>query len=472
MREQNEGTRDWAWEEFGQAKLGDARRVSRLVSMASVAAEKPSGVVSAVYRKDAEQQGAYDFLENLSVKAATLVDAAGRSCARRSAEQAFVYVPIDGSSLTIVDHACSKGFGHVGTYTQGLRGLKVITALAVNPAGTPIGIAHLEWWNRQRYGKFASYRPPAKRESQKWRDTIDAILLRFKQEAPELRLWFQLDREGDSKTTLIPLAHSGHAFTVRSRYDRRLEDRGGKRAYLHQRLHSAPVLGEFAIDLPRRGAQPARTAQLRMRSVSSITVATQNKWNRKVVYLQLNVVWVHEVTQGRKKPLDWILLTNQPVATPAQSRKVLQGYCQRWRIEDFHRTWKSGLCNAEQTQLRATQAVQKWATILATVAVRSERLKHLARTCPDQPASIEFTPTELKVLRILKKRQKKRTEVLPRRTPTLEEAVLWIAQLGGYINQKGQGPPGIKTIQRGLDRFLPAVEIIELMGIFKKEMNG
>ena len=40
-------------------------------------------------------------------------------------------------------------------------------------------------------------------------------------------------------------------------------------------------------------------------------------------------------------------------------------------------------------QLRSPDAVIKWATISSAVAARNERLKHLARNDPDQPATIE-----------------------------------------------------------------------------------
>jgi len=461
--------RSWAWDEFGGAELGDVRRTGRLVAMAAAAAQKPSGLVSSVFGNDAERQGAYDFLESPHTSAEPIVDVVGRSCVARCIDEPFVYVPIDGTSLTIVDHENSKGFGHVGTYQHGLRGLKVLTAIAVSPVGTPIGVAHLEWWNRPRYSKLSSYRPPAQRESQKWHDTIEAVIRRFKEEAPGLRLWFQLDREGDTKTALIPLVNSGHWFTVRSQYNRRLKDQGHDREYLRDKMRCRRVMGEYWVDIPRRGKKAARRARLSMRC-GSLTVATQNKWNRQVVHLDLNIVWVREIGRmphGQKR-LEWMLLTNRPTQTFDQVRQVIDGYCQRWRIEDFHRSWKSGVCNVEHSQLRGSPQMQKWATILAAVALRAERLKRLARTTPDQPASLELNRFELQALRILKERQKKRTEVLPDRPPTLNEAVTWIAQLGGYINRPAQGPPGSKTIQRGLDRLLPGAEVLEALAESKK----
>jgi hypothetical protein len=462
--------RSWAWDEFGDAELGDARRTARLVEIGAAAAKRPSGLVSAVFIHDAERQGAYDFLESPHTSAGPIVSSVGRSCAARCLGEKFVFVAIDGTSLTIVDHENSKGFGHVGTYQHGLRGLKVLTAIAISSAGVPLGVAHLEWWNRPRYSKLSSYRPPAQRESQKWADTIGSVIGQFGAGAPDVRLCFLLDREGDMKTALIPLVESGHSFIVRSQYNRRLHGSGLHREYLHDKLRYRRGVGQYTIDIPRRGKNPARQARVSVRR-GSFTIATQNKWNRQVVPLDLNVVCVREI--GRvprgQKPLEWILLTNLPTKSFAEARKIVDGYCQRWRIEDFHRTWKSGVCNVESSQLRGSAQMQKWATILAAVALRAERLKHLARSTPSDPASVELSRFELEALRFYKQRNKKRTEVLPDRPLTLNEAVIWIAQLGGYIHRPAQGPPGSKTIQRGLERLLPAAEMLEILAQSRKK---
>jgi len=38
------------------------------------------------------------------------------------------------------------------------------------------------------------------------------------------------------------------------------------------------------------------------------------------------------------------LWTNYPVATFEDATLVIENYAKRWRIEDFHKTWKSGAC--------------------------------------------------------------------------------------------------------------------------------
>ena len=158
-----------------------------------------------------------------------------------------------------------------------------------------------------------------------------------------------------------------------------------------------------------------------------------------------------------------MLLTNLPVETLAESIRVVRLYAQRWRIEDFHRTWKSGRCDVEAMQLRSAAAAMKWATVLAAVAARIERLKHLARTQPDEPASIEFTKTELRALIVLKRDQKKKTETIPDTMPTIADATRWVAELGGYTGKSSGGPPGSTTIGRGLQRVRDAAHLLRLL---------
>lgn len=99
-------------------------------------------------------------------------------------------------------------------------------------------------------------------------------------------------------------------------------------------------------------------------------------------------------------------------------------------------------------------AVITWASILAAVAARAERLRHLARERPDDDASTELPNVEVEALLFLKTRQKKRTEVVPESGPiTIGQAVRYIADLGGYTGKSSGGPPRATTIGRGLERL-------------------
>ena len=155
-------------------------------------------------------------------------------------------------------------------------------------------------------------------------------------------------------------------------------------------------------------------------------------------------------------PLYWRLLTNRPVNDAMEAWQVVFGYSLRWRVEDFHKAWKSGACNAEDTQLGSAGAIIRWSTILASVAMRIERLKHLARNCPNEPATIELTPKEIEAVIVLRKPK----GITRDYKPTIAEVVLWIAEMGGYTGKRSGGPPGTVVIGRGLEKVQTVVEAL------------
>lgn len=86
------------------------------------------------------------------------------------------------------------------------------------------------------------------------------------------------------------------------------------------------------------------------------------------------------VTRGRKGREPWRLLTNEPVQTEAQARRVIQAYLRRWQIEWAFRTQKSdfGLASC---RLGSWERRHK---LLALVSVAFAFLVHLLLTCPAQ----------------------------------------------------------------------------------------
>jgi len=45
------------------------------------------------------------------------------------------------------------------------------------------------------------------------------------------------------------------------------------------------------------------------------------------------------------------------------------------------------------------------------------------------------------------------TTELPLEPPSMGQCVRWIAKLGGFLDRKGDGEPGVKTLWRGLQRL-------------------
>lgn len=466
MRQDFSEQAKWAMDEFGQAALGDGRRTTRVLNMATRAAQRPGGKITDVFSSDRERQGAYDLLEGKHVDASALSCAAGRAAARRATSEVFSFVAIDGSSISPTDETGSKGFGSVGNLVKGGRGLKVINAVGLTPEGVPLGMFAQVWWPRlggekrtkREKKKHVRRRDVSQKETWHWLTAIKHTVSRA--DDVGAKLWFLLDREADNLSVLLALSEKQHRFTIRNCHNRRLELERGEKQYLRDGLAQSAVGGSYSLQVPSGPHRSARLAHMVVRW-KAVTLRVRDDRTGRCQPLRVNTVWTREVgtCPHDEQPLDWLLLTNSPVVTFEDAQHVIYGYSRRWRVEDLHKTWKSGACNVEQTQLRSLHAVTVWATILASVAVRIERLKLLSRTKPDEPATLEFSESELRALILIKRQNKKRTEVIADTLPSISQATTWVAELGGYTGKSSGGPPGSITIRRGLERLELAAQV-------------
>lgn len=449
----------WAQQEFSRAELGDLRLTQRLIAMAGQAARTPAGQITAVFRDAAEREGAFRFVENEGFCASEVAAAAHAACAQRASAFPFVFVPTDGSSLLLSDPEGKKGLGGVGAWNKGGRGLQTMTAIAVSPDGVPLGILGQVLWARLARSPAGKKDPrePHQRESQAWLDVMHDAQQNLVQQAPGTVPWFQLDRGGDCGRVLLWGESMGVLFTVRAAHDRSVMDpEEFRRLRLWKRVRDEPAQSLYPLPIPGGPKRQARTAVMALRFCP--VVLNLNSEDGKKVAKSLWAVHVREVgtTPMGESPIEWLLLTNHPVETVEQARLVVLGYAQRWRIEQFHKLWKSEGCRVEDMQLQSLDAVCKWATVLASVAMRIERIVYLSRQEPDLPADVEFSRPEIDAAILLRKPKGVKRGQLP----TVAEVARWIADLGGYTGKSSGGPFGAKVLARGLDYIAPVAQLL------------
>lgn len=425
------------------------------------AAEQPAGRLTEVFSTRAELQAAYDFIET-DIAPRALTVAFAEATLRAVGNAPFFYAIVDGTSLSLTDASKTKDFGSVGKRAFPTRGLKVLDALAVAGDGTPIGLLDLEFWSRgPKSTKSRNARRRAgETETAYWVDVVTRTGELVHDKAPSCAPWFLIDREGDNAEILRAAEKQGR-FTIRASQDRPVVLVDGRRRPLRKYMRKRRVAGSYEVDVPAGPKRAARRARLDVRFADVVLDLPEPGTSRRTT-MNVRVVWAHErrAPHGEER-LDWMLLTNAEVNDFEDAMEIIGGYCHRWRAEDFHRTWKGGHCNVEDTQLHTKDRVIRWATMLAAVAARAERLKHLARSQPDAPASIALSPTEIEALRAAKLKRKARNETIPEGMPTIAQAVLWIAELGGYTGKSSGGPPGSTTIGRGLERLMIWAEAFE-----------
>lgn len=460
----------WSKEEFGDAVLGDRRRRERLIAMGATVASSPAGNVTAVFSDAAEREGAYRFLENDDVDADEITGAAGRAAARR-AQGPFAFVPVDGSSLNMADEDGARRMGRIGTRKAGALGVLVMTAIALDSDGTPLGVVGQRYWVRDRDEapskkdkKRASRRRRSveDKETVHWLDVMRQSRRAFTDAAPTIRPWFQLDRGGDAWPVLMmaDAEDEGYWLTVRAAADRRLVSEDEHQRYLWETMSTAPIKGTYTLDVPPSpdGKRSARLAQMTVHA-AKVTLDLVARPSSVRLPTEIWAVWAHEEStcpEG-EEPIEWMLLTNHAVNDLADARLVIHGYSQRWRVEQFHKAWKSGACHVEDTQLVDRDHVIIWATLLASVAMRVLRLTYLARTRPNEPATIDLTRNEIDAAILVSETKLfQRGDIL-----TIAQAVLLIAKCGGYTGKSSGGPAGALVIVRGLRRIETVAKVLD-----------
>jgi len=429
--------------------------------MAAAASVQPAGTVTQIFaNRPKELETAYDFLENSAINPDEIAAAHHASTAARCRAYSFVFLAVDGSSLRYADRDGSRGMGRIGADDMNAKGLKILPGLAVSPEGVPLGLLGQSVWVRgTKADSHRHRRGLADKETKYWHQTIEQSQDVLEQEAPDVMLWPQLDREGDSWSLLLDAVDNVECrwVTVRANTNRNLaKDRDGQDesepgGKLFDALARSPVDATYELEVPAGPSRRGRTATMSVRS-ANVTLLLRDQRSGQRHPAPLYAVWVRETgtTPDGEKPIEWILLTTYPVETVDDALLVVFGYSQRWRIEELFAALKSRGCNVEESLLQAADHVRRFVAIMLTVAVRLLRLAYLGRLQPQLPAALEFTRSERQALLL-------GTELDPDHADelTMGDTLLMLGKLGGHVGDPTKRPIGYEVLGRGLRELRP-----------------
>ena len=370
-----------------------------------------------------------------------------------------ILVVQDTSTISFSGRPGTAGLGPVNDLA-GARGIFVHSTLALHENGRPLGLLHQHMWTRDPHNRgTAAHRRKRKikdKESFKWLDGIEHAHERLEQQTSadhRPRMIHIMDREGDIHEVLQAIIARGQGCIIRCNADRCVGDPSG---YAHASVRAQPPLGVSEVDVPRTHDRPARRASVEVRSCRMNIKSPRS--GRKPVELTLLEIWEPQPPQG-DEPLHWLLWTTEPADTLEAALQVATYYTYRWRIEDMHLVLKSG-CGVEKLQLETAERLMKALAVYSSVAVRIVALRDSARKNPDALCTEVMEPTEWRALWTVINKQAPEPEQQP---PTLRQAVLWIGQLGGHLNRKQDGMPGVKTLWRGWLQLQTAVEMFVIL---------
>ena len=112
-------------------------------------------------------------------------------------------------------------------------------------------------------------------------------------------------------------------------------------------------------------------------------------------------------------------------------------------------------CRLEASQLDHGNDLQRLLGFTCPIAVRLLQLRHVVRTAPEAPARTAVDPLLVQLLAA--KFQ------LPVRTLTITQFWARVAQLGGHLGRKPDGPPGWRTLWKGWRHLSDWAEGVHLL---------
>ncbi len=436
---------DWVEKEFQFAKLPNLSRKKRLLSLTrSFYAQPNENIPTACggIKAKAQVKGAYRFFGDNRIQMEELLASHYENTVRRAKEHPVVLAVQDSTSLNYAAHPATKGLGSLSTQKEKV-GLMLHDTLALTPDGLPLGLLDIQVWARdpKEHGKRKDRKskPIEEKESYKWLKSFHAVEKLSTQASKTT--WVSVgDREADIYE-LFELANSSKTHLL----SRSIQNRSTKEEEkLWDSLEKESALGEIIIQLPKSGKRRARKARLEIR-VKQVDIIKPKKKKESTA---LWAILVSELKPPKgEDPLCWKLLTTLEVNDFEQAHEKVKWYAARWGVEVYHRTLKSG-CKVEDRQLGDAEKIKRCLAIDLVIAWRIYYLTMQGRETPDVGCDAFLEEAEWKALA----HYKNDTTAPPDRPPTLWEAILLIAALGGFIHGRGKDP-GPQVIWRGLKRL-------------------
>jgi hypothetical protein len=442
----------------------DKRLSKRFSLLLDKFVENPGGSILKSLEDWGTAKSAYRFFSNGSITNDLLVKEAVNETAMKAREAGGLTVIAHDTTHVDYSGLEAEGLGRNSTLER-TKGFLVHSSLALTDEGVPLGLLAQSIWTREK-AKRLSDKDKRRlaiedKESGKW-------IRSFKESMSALpdgcRCVSVCDREADIYELMCSMKERWHDFVIRSAHDRKLQ--GG--ALLESVLDGQPVLARYEHEVQRvHESHPKRKASMALRACE-VEIARPDAEN-KLAYpesLKLNAVSAREETPGvaEEDRISWTLLTSLPIDSLESIMRVLGIYKLRWKIERFHYVLKSG-CNVEKRQLKTAHSLKNMLAFFSIVAYKLLWLKYESQACPGQSCEAVLSRTEWQALCC---RQSK-SSVPPKKPPSLAEAAIMIAKLGGFLARKGDGFPGVKSIWDGLKRLH---DTHETFLIFMKEKEG
>jgi hypothetical protein len=435
--------------DFPGLDLGDKRRDQRFVKIIENIVRHPGDSIPRQSENWYDTKATYQFFKNEDISLSAINNAIS-TFGVSQVDQTHLLIIHDTTTISYNDLQ-AEGLGYTDNASG--RGIFCHSSIAATAGGMPVGLLHQIIWSRsaREMGKSARRKEKSfeQKESYKWHRGINAVNELLSDQVVKVHIG---DRDADIYELFFNEPNKKAELLVRARHNRRT----AKGSQLWEHIAAQKVAAKTEIIIPdRRGhRKKSVSVELRYREVEILCPQHKSDTYQSVV---LTAIEIRQ--RGNKEDgIHWKLLTTLSVTTPEDALQCMRWYSYRWLIERFHYVLKSG-CGIESLQLKQATSLMKAVALYSLAAFNIMQLTYQSRETPDVSCEVVLKRQEWQVLYMLRFK----TKQLPKQPPTLAEATKWIAQLGGYLARKSDGPPGLKTIWLGYQDLFQAVALYNVI---------
>lgn len=449
-------------------KLGDKRidkRANLILNKMSTSAEK---TLPQIFSNEADLKGVYRFFENNLITPQKVLEPHTVETIARCQKQVLVAVVQDSSDLDYDYLNNLVGFNPLHTNVE--KGFRIHPLLAITENGTPLGVVNTFNYTRStQSSKHRNSLTIEQKESNRWLlGYLEACKL--SEQTPGVQIVSISDREGDIYECLAEARNNGgdHKadILVRSNHNRSLvkstDETNNK---LEKKLIRCSVRYEAKLRI-NQYREDDRIANIVVRATPVMIQAPQTCKKKSLPPVEMNAVLVSEVDPPEgAKAIYWLLLTTLPIDTVEDIFKIVSLYSKRWTIEIYFKALKTG-CKIDSIRFDATSKIENFIAMAMIVAWKVMLATYLPREYPKLTCTVLFTEMEWK---LAYSRAYNNQRPLPEKPPTLQQAVMLVAMLGGY--QKRKTPPGMQTIWRGMSRLIDMIYGYEISQMINQRIK-
>ena len=447
----------------------DERYRVRHVQQTCAIAGAPKDSFPAIFNENKDLQGFYRFVNHTSTRLDTYMQPNFDHTIERMMDFQTVFILLDDSNMKF-----DNTFPHVARdgveQTKWTSKLPVNTALAVVPWGKSwrsLGLVAARTWvggdEREPDDWNAGHR--WLEQCQSIQDKVEELL---GERAPELV--YVADRDSDSYRMLDYLQASGLRFVLRALHThntrqtsdgKRLKDQfgegSGEKEGKERTIEISERLYNRESPTQRKKHPPRKAREVRVQPFTH-----EFEFNRpenveegreqiKVKGVEMREI---EPPEG-EDAVGWMLWCDEVTLEEFGAWGVIDIYQGRWIIEEFFESFKQ-LTRMESRQAQSRESLEGVLCYLLAVGHRLFELRWAHRCEPELEASLFFDALELEIIRHKSNGWEEGEAV------TVGEALEHLASLGGYIRRR-KGPPGAKTIAKGLLKLLNTIEQLHLL---------